>query len=94
MTELSTKSGLRTNKVLLWHETDNALLSPVFLSFFCQPYPKYWGIRSKKYFIDHQTANTIQLFVPIKRKFLRSIQAFSGEACDCRRMRPHTCKSV
>ena len=25
---------------------------------------------AKKYFIDHQTANTIQLFVSIKRKFI------------------------
>ena len=27
----------------------------------------------KKYFINHQTANTIQLIVPIKRKFFGSI---------------------
>ena len=28
---------------------------------------------AKKYFIDHRTANAIQLFVPIKRKFFRSL---------------------
>ena len=28
---------------------------------------------AKKYFRDHRTADTTQLFVPIKRKFLRSI---------------------
>ena len=35
-----------------------------------------WNIgefEAKKYFIDHQTANAIQLFFPIKRKFFRSI---------------------
>ena len=30
-------------------------------------------IQSKIYFIDHQTANAIQLFVPIKRKFFGSL---------------------
>ena len=60
-------------KLLRLLETYNALQLPVFFSFFsffCQPYPEYRGIRSKKYFTDHWTANTIQLFVPIKRKFL------------------------
>ena len=28
---------------------------------------------AKKYFIDHQTGNAIQLFVPLKRKFFRSL---------------------
>ena len=28
---------------------------------------------AKKYFIDHRTANAIQLFVPIKRKFFGSL---------------------
>ena len=28
--------------------------------------------RTKKYFVDHRTANAIQLFVPIKRKFFGS----------------------
>ena len=41
-------------------------------SFFCQPHPKYLQIQSKKYFIDCQTANAVQLFVPIKRKFFSS----------------------
>ena len=33
-------------------ETHNALQLPVFLLFlfFCQRYPEYWGIRSKKLF--------------------------------------------
>ena len=59
-------------------ETHNALQLPMFFffpffSFFCQPYPEYRGIRSKKLLTDHWTANTIPLFVPIKRKFLGSI---------------------
>ena len=35
-----------------------------------------WNVgifRAKKYCIDHQTANAIQLFVPIKRKFFGSL---------------------
>ena len=52
------------------HQMNNALQLPVFFSFFsffCRPYPKYRAIWSKKYFTDHQTANTIQLFIPIKK---------------------------
>ena len=29
--------------------------------------------RAKKYFIDHQTTNAIQLFVPIKKKFFGTL---------------------
>ena len=57
-------------------ETHNALQLPVFFfffSFFCQLYPEYRGIWSKNYFTDHLTADTIQLFVPVKRKFFGSI---------------------
>ena len=48
--------------------THNALQLPVFcfffifFSFFCQPYPEYRGIRSKKLFTDHGKANTIHDF--------------------------------
>ena len=44
-----------------------------FFSFFCKPYPKYQRIWSKKHFIDHETATAIQLFLPTKRKFLRTL---------------------
>ena len=37
--------------------------------FLVETLPKYQGIRSKKYFSQHPTANTIQLFVAIKRDF-------------------------
>ena len=61
--------------LLRLRETNNTLQLPVFFffSFFCQPYSEYRGIRSKNYFTDHLTANTIQLFVHIKRKFFGSI---------------------
>ena len=67
----------KANKILLLREMHIALQQPgfFFFSFFCQPYPKYDGIWSKKHvYIDHQTANTIQLFVPIKRNFWGSMQ--------------------
>ena len=63
--------------LLLLLEMHNTLHLPVFsffsfFSFLCQPYPKYRRIRSKKHFIDHRTAYSIQLFVPIKQKFFGS----------------------
>ena len=63
-----------SNILLLLPEMPNSLqLYVFFFLFFCQPYLKYWGSWSKKCFVDHQTANIIQLFVAIKNKLLRSI---------------------
>ena len=62
--------------VILLHlrERHNALQLPVFLfsffSFFCQPYLEYRRIRSKKIFYRPSNSWSIQLFVPIKRKFV------------------------
>ena len=62
--------------VILLHlrEMHNTLQLPVFLfsffSFFCQPYPEYRRIRSKKIFYRPSNSWSIQLFVPIKRKFV------------------------
>ena len=47
----------------------------------CSPSSNYFAsliqnipeFEAKKYFIDHQTANAIQLFVPIKRTFFGSL---------------------
>ena len=65
------------NILLLLHEEHNALHLCVFFSFFlffCQSYPKYWKMPSKKkYFINYQIANAIQLFVCIKRKIFGSL---------------------
>ena len=61
------------SRLLLLCERRNALQLHVFFSVFCLLYPKCRGIRSKKIFIDHQTANIIQSFVPIKRTFFGSI---------------------
>ena len=61
---------------MLLRETPNALHLPVlffFFSFFCQPYPKYRRIRSKKIFYRHWTANAIRLFVPVKSIFFGSL---------------------
>ena len=63
--------------LLLLCEMHNALQLPMFLFsfflFFCQPCLKYREFGAKKCYIDHWTANAIQLFVPIKRKFFESI---------------------
>ena len=51
-------------------ERQNALHLPVFSIFFYTTFPEYWKIWSKKkYFTDHQTANTSQIFVAKKRDF-------------------------
>ena len=59
-------------------EKQNALHLPIFSTFFSifsiffffpTTFPEYWGIWSKKYFTDHQTADTIQLFVATKESF-------------------------
>ena len=44
--------------LLLLRETHSTFQLPAFsfLSFFCQPYPEYWGIRSKKLF--YRPSNT------------------------------------
>ena len=54
---------------LCFLEKRNALHLPVFSIFFSTAIPEYRGILSKKYFTDHRTVNTIQLFVAIKGIF-------------------------
>ena len=54
-------------RLLVKHYT---LHLPFYLfPFLVETLPKYQGIRSKKCFSQHPTANTIQLFVAIKRDF-------------------------
>ena len=68
--------------LLRLRETPNALQLLAFffffslISFFCQPYPEYQWIQSKKYFTDHQTANTIQLLCFYKKEIFR-VYSFS-----------------
>ena len=72
----SARKFRKTNILLRLRETHNALQLPVFFFFFlffCQRYPEYRGIRSKKLFYRPLTVITIQLFVPVKRKFFWSI---------------------
>ena len=47
----------------------NALQWPCYLFSSLKTFPYYGGIRSKKYFIYHRTANTIQLVTAIKGNF-------------------------
>ena len=47
----------------------NALHLLVFDIFLSTAFPEYQRICSKKYFTDHQTAKSIQLFVAIKGNF-------------------------
>ena len=69
--------------LLCLRESYKALQLPVsfffsFFSFFYQPYPEYRGIRNKKKF----TANTIQLFVPQKKKmFVRRSSSEGKKTC-------------
>ena len=66
---------LTNHQFLCLCEMHNALLLLVFFFlFFCQFF--FWNIGefgAKNYFTDHQTANTIQLIVTLKRAFLGSI---------------------
>ena len=72
-------SQVTHNNIFLLRETQNALHLHAFFSFFsffCQPYLKYWWTWSKKIFyrpLNSWTANAIQLFVHLERKFFRTL---------------------
>ena len=72
-------SQITHNNILLHSsETHNALQLPVFLLFFFSCFfssliQNIREFRAKKYFLDHEIANTNQLFVPVNQKFIESI---------------------
>ena len=67
-------SEITHNNMLLllreMHDTSFACVLFLLLLVFLPVLFKIW---SKKYFIDQQIANSIQLFIPIKRKFFGSL---------------------
>ena len=66
---LTTLNKIKSCTLLRLLEKQNALHLPVFSIFFSTTFRKYRENRSQNYFTDHQTDNTIQLFVATKINF-------------------------
>ena len=78
------KSMVKFHCFLRLREIHNALQLPVFLIFFCQTCVSNIGeFGSKKYLTEDWTANTIKLFVSIKRNIFVSILFLNESLLQC-----------